>query len=178
MSNELLVLLAEIFAFVIILVVLYRFVWPIVGRMAQQRQDAIQQQVEESEEADRRRRQAEERLEKALAEAREEAAMIRDGARADAQRLREELRAQADQEVERIRQRGEEQLVAQRDQIVRRLRAEIGALSLETAERMVVEALSDDDRKRATVDGFLDELEQMTGRAPAAGADARSGRAG
>jgi F-type H+-transporting ATPase subunit b len=153
--------LAEILAFLILLFVLWRWVWPLLKRMMEQRQEGIQRQVEESAEAERKLQDAEERLEKALAEAREEAAMIRDGARADAQRIREELRAQAEQEVERIRQRGEEQLAAQRDQTVRRLRAEIGTEALDNAERMVVEALEDEGRRRVTVDWFLDDLEQM-----------------
>jgi F-type H+-transporting ATPase subunit b len=154
--------IAEIVAFLILVFVLYRWVWPLLKRMMEQRQESIQRQVEESAEAERKLQQAEEQLEQALAEAREEAAMIRDGARADAQRIREELRAQAEQEVERIRQRGEEQLSAQRDQTVRRLRAQIGTLALENAERMVVEALEDEGRRRVTVDWFLDDLERMS----------------
>lgn len=184
-GDELAVLLSEIFAFLIILFVLYRYVWPLLRPMVRQRQDAIQQQVDDAEEATRTLKEAEERYESALATARTEVARIRDDARADASRISEELRAQADREVERIRQRGEEQLVAQRDVTVRQLRAEIGALSLETAHRMIVESLSDDDRKRDTVDRFLAELDEMPGPAdagddrqetPVGGADASGGK--
>ena len=157
------VLLAESFGFLIILFVLYRYVWPILARMATQRQDAIQQQVEASEEAARNLEQAQRRLESALAEAAEEAARIREIARTDAERIREELREQADLEVERIRQRGEEQLLAQRDQAVRQLRDEIAGLLIELTEQIIVESLSDEERKISTVDRFLDELDQMAG---------------
>lgn len=155
-------LIAEIVAFLLVVFLLYRYVWPYLRRMMEQRQDAVQEQVDASEEAARRLREAEERYESALAEAHAEAARIRDDSRADAQRIREELREQAEREVERIRQRGEEQLAAQREQTVRHLRAEIGGLSMQLAERLVVESLADDDRKRSTVDGFLDELDGMT----------------
>lgn len=155
------VLLSEIFAFLIILYVLYRYVWPILSRMATRRQEAIQQQVDDSEEAVRNFEQAQQRLESALAEARDEVAKIRDTARADAERLREELREQAENEVERIRQRGQEQLVAQRDQTVRQLQGDFGGLLMQVAERIVVESLSDGERKVSTVDRFLDELDQM-----------------
>ncbi len=157
------VLISEIFAFLIILFVLYRYVWPLLSRMATQRQDTVQRQVEDSEQAARDLEQAQRRLDSALTEARGEAARIRDDARAAASRIRAELREQADREVERIRQRGAEQLVAQRDQTVRRLQAEIGGLSMQLAERIIVESLSDDERKAATVDRFLDELDQMAG---------------
>lgn len=166
--EELLVLLAEVFAFVVVVFVLYRYVWPLVRNMARDRQDAVQQQVDDSEAAARKLAEAEQRFEAAVAEAREEAARIRDDARNDAHRLREELKAQAEQEVERIRQRGEEQLVAQRDQVVRRLRAEIGALSLEQAQRRVTESLADEGARSATVDGFLDDLEALPGRSAVA----------
>lgn len=164
MSNELLVLLSEVFAFLIIVYVLYRYVWPLIKKMARDRQSMIQQQVDDAEEATRRLEEAHQRFDAAVEEARQEAARIRDDARADAHRLREELKEQAEREVERIRQRGEEQLVAQRDQIVRRLRAEIGALSLEKAQRLIVESLAEEGARSATVDGFLDDLDRVPSR--------------
>jgi len=157
------VLISEIFAFLIILFVLYRYVWPILSRMATKQQDAISQQVDASEQAQRDHEEARRRFESALAEARDEVAKIRDTARADAERLREELREQADREVERIRQRGAEQLIAQRDQTVRQLQGEMGGLMMALTERILVESLSDDDRRVSTVDRFLDELDQMSG---------------
>ncbi|MBA3799426.1 MAG: F0F1 ATP synthase subunit B [Geodermatophilaceae bacterium] len=157
------VLISEIFAFLIIVFVLYRYVWPILSGMATKQQDAIQQKVDESEEAARKLELGQRRFDSALAEARDEVAKIRDTARADAERIQEELREQADREVERIRQRGEEQLVAQRDQTKRQLQTEIGGLLMQLTERIIDESLSDDKGKRSTVDRFLDELEQMGG---------------
>ncbi len=157
------VLISEIFAFLLILFVLYRYVWPILSGMATKQQAAIQQKVDESEEAARNLALGQRRFESALAEARDEVAKIRDTARADAERIQEELREQADREVERIRQRGEEQLVAQRDQAKRQLQNEIGGLLMQLTERIIDESLSDDKGKRSTVDRFLDELDQMGG---------------
>lgn len=155
------VLISELVAFAVILFVLYRYVWPVVARMARARQDSIQQQVDDSEEAARRREEAQRRLDTAVAESRDEAARMRDDARADATRIREELQEQADREVERIKQRGEEQLLAQRDQTVRRLRTEIGGLSMRLAEQLIAESLSSDERRSATVDAFLVDLDGM-----------------
>lgn len=164
MPNELITLIAEIVGFLVILFVLYRYVLPLLKPMVRDRQDAIQQQVDDSEEATRKLQEAEKRLDKAVAEARDQTARIRDDARADAERIREELREAADREVERIKQRGEEQLVAQRDQVVRRLRAEIGGQSMALAERIVVESLSDEASRRESVTGVLNDLEEMAGR--------------
>ena len=143
--------------------------------MVKARQDTVQQQVDEAEAAAQRYREAESRLESAIADARAEAARIRDDARADASRIKEELTEQAHQEVERIRRRGEEQLGAQRDQVVRRLRAELGGTSMELAQRIVVRSLSDEASKAASVDGFLDEIEGLAADRP--GAPATTGTA-
>lgn len=164
-------IIAELVGFVVMLVVIYRLVVPIVTRMVRRRQDEVQRLVEEADEAERRLGEAQQRFDSALAEAREEAARIRDDARLEATRIREELTEQAEREVARIKARSEEQLEAERDQTVRKLHAEIGGQALQLAEQIVVEHLSDDQRRSATVDGFLENLEGLQrGSAAALGA--------
>jgi ATP synthase F0 subunit b len=173
--EEILHFVAELVAFLLVVFLIYRYAWPKLSKMMVERQDAVQRQVEESEEAARKLEAAQLKFDEAVAEARFEAARIRDDARADAAQIREELREQAEREVERIKQRGAEELAAQRDQIVRQLRAEIGALSFETAERLVTDALKDEGRQGKTVDRFLDELDQMSGDAAGSGAGEPAG---
>lgn len=162
-------LIAELVGFVVILFVLYRFVLPLVKNMIKTRQEVVQQQVDDAEEAERKLAEAQQRFDSAVAESRNEAARIRDDARADATRIREELKEQAEREVERIKARGEEQLAAQRDQVVRQLRAELGGQSMQLAERIVTEHLADDASRSSTVEGFLNDIDRL----PARGADTR-----
>lgn len=162
-------LVVEILAFLLILFILYRYVWPPLSKAMNDRQAMINKGVEDSHDANRKLRQAEERYDAAIVEVRSEAARIRDDARADATRIREELKAQADAEVERIRLRGEEQLAGQRDQAVRQLKTEIGGLSMQLAQRIVGDSLIDEDRKRATVDTFLSELDALEPKASTSG---------
>jgi F-type H+-transporting ATPase subunit b len=169
--------IAEIFAFLIILFVLWKWVWPPVSTALKDRQDKVAKQVEEAEEAKRRLADAEDRFDKALAEARKEAAKIRDNARADGERIRTELREQAHAEVERIRQRGEEQLDNQRDQLVRQLRGELGGHAVSLAEELIRRELGDDDRKRSTVDEFLGKLDTMSDKGSRAAAGSATGEA-
>jgi F-type H+-transporting ATPase subunit b len=169
------VILVELAAFVVVVFVIWRYVKPLVQQMMRDRQEHIQAQVDASEEATERLREAERRFEHAEAEARKEVAKIRDDARADATRIAEELQEQADREVERIRQRGQEQLAAQRDQMVRGLRAELGGQAMQLAERVVVEMLSDERRRSATVDQFLADLEDLTPRSETSTATATGG---
>ena len=151
--------IAELVAFLIILGVLARYVFPFVQRATRERQEMIAKQVADSEEAQAKLADAERAYQSALNEARTEAAQIRENARAEAQRTVEELRTQALEEQSRIVARGEEQLAAQRAAIVRELRAEIGTLAVELSEKIVSERLSGEAQVSATVDAFLAGLE-------------------
>jgi len=156
-----LTLIVEILAFLLILYILRRYVWPPLSNAMNDRQAMIGQMAEDSAAAAARLKEAEERYNSALAEARTEAAIIRDQARADAQLIREELKSKAEAEAERIRARGEEQLASQREQVVRELRGEIGGLAFQLAERIVGESLAEEERLRNTVDTFLEELDDL-----------------
>jgi F-type H+-transporting ATPase subunit b len=153
--------IAELVAFVIILFVLWRYVLPLIKDMVRKRQDEIQRQVDEADEARRKLEDAHGRFDNAVQQAEAEAARIRDDARADAAGIREELIAQAEADVERMLQRGRDQLAAQRDQVVRGLRSELGGASMELAERTVRKELSEDDARSASVDSFLSEIENL-----------------
>jgi F-type H+-transporting ATPase subunit b len=155
------VIIAELVGFAVMIFVLWRFVLPPVARMVEKRQDDIQRQVEEADEARRKLEDAQGRFDNAVQQAEVEAARIRDDARADATRIREDLTAQAEAEVERMLQRGQDQLAAQRDQVVRRLHSELGGASMELAERTVRKELSDDGARSVSVDSFLSEIENL-----------------
>lgn len=153
--------IAELVAFLIILGILGRYVLPPIQKAIRQRQEMIKQQVEDAEQAKEKLAEAEKKYQDALNEARTEAAQIRENARAEAQRTVEELRAQALEEQQRIIARGDEQLASQRTAIVRELRAEIGTLAVELAEKIVEQRLSDEASVSATVDAFLAGLESQ-----------------
>jgi F-type H+-transporting ATPase subunit b len=153
--------IAELVGFVIILFVLWKYVLPLVANMVKNRQEQVQRQVDEAEEATRKLQDAQGRFDNAIQQAEVEAARIRDDARADATRIREELKAQAEAEVDRMLQRGRDQLAAQRYQAVRGLRSEVGSASMELAERVVRQSLTDDDARTASVDSFLSQIESL-----------------
>ena len=153
--------IAEIVGFLIVVFVLYRYAWPFLKPMMEARQEEVTRQVTESAEAEQARDEAQRKHDSAVSSAEEEAARIRDDARSDSTRIREELKEQAEQEVARIRQRGEEQLTAQRDNLVRGLRADVGTEAMELARRIVTETYADEGQRSASVDSFLDELDTL-----------------
>jgi F-type H+-transporting ATPase subunit b len=155
-----------IIAFAILLFVVIRVIAPRFEQVFRARRDAIEGGIERAEAMQVEAQQALEQYRAQLAEARTEAAQIRDQARAEGEQILQELRTQAQEESARIVARGEEQLAASRQQVVTELRAQIGALAVDLAGRIVGESLADDARRRGTVDRFLDELEAMAGSSP------------
>ena len=149
-------------AFAVLVYILGKFVWPRMETTFQARVDAIEGGIKRAENAQKEAAQLLEQYKQQLAEARTEAALIRDEARADAVGIREDATAQAREESDRIIQAGRDALAAERGQIVRELRAELGTLAVDLASRIVGEALADEARQRGTVERFLDGLGEAT----------------
>jgi F-type H+-transporting ATPase subunit b len=151
-----------VIAFAVLCWVLMKYVFPRMEQTFQARVDAIEGGIKRAEEAQREAGQLLEQYRQQLAEARTEAAQIREEARADAAGIREEATARAREESERIIAAGREALAAERANIVRELRRELGGLAVQLAERIVGEALADEARRRGTVERFLEELGEPT----------------
>ena len=155
-------------AFIILCVVLMKFVFPQMEKTFAARVDAIEGGIKRAEAAQAEANELLEQYRAQLAEARTEAARIRDEARADAEGIRQDVLATARQESDRIIAAGRDQLATQRESIVRELRAEVGTLAVDLASRIVGESLADEARSRGTVDRFISELGEA-GTAGAAG---------
>jgi F-type H+-transporting ATPase subunit b len=95
-----------------------------------------------------------------LAEARSEAQSIREDARVQGAAIIEEMRAKAQEEAARITATAQAAIEAERQQAVKSLRNEVGALATELASKIVGEALDDQVRQSRIVDRFLEDLEK------------------
>jgi F-type H+-transporting ATPase subunit b len=164
-------IIVGLIAFAIVFFVFAKYVAPRFEQVFQARRAAIEGGIERAETMQVEAKAALDRYNAQLAEARTEAAQIREQARTEGQQILEELRVQAQEESARIVARGQEQIAAARQQVVNELRAQIGALAVDLAGRVVGESLADDARRSGTVDRFLDELDSMSAGSP----DGRSG---
>lgn len=145
----------------------WKYALPIFKKVLAERTNAIEGGIARAEQAQLEARSALDKYNAQLAEARGQAARIRDDARVDGEKIKDEMRVQAQQESQRIVATGQSQLAAQRQQIVAELRADLGRMAVDLAERVVGESLADDVRRSGTVDRFLDELDAMSGSARA-----------
>jgi F-type H+-transporting ATPase subunit b len=148
-----------IVAFVILLLVLKKYVVPRFEAAYEERAQKIEGGIEKAERAQAEAEEALAKYKAQLQEARTEAAKIRDDARLEAEQIKAELRADAEAESQRIVAQGQAQLQAQKAQIIAELRADMGRNAVELASRIVGESLEDEARRRGTVDRFLAELE-------------------
>jgi F-type H+-transporting ATPase subunit b len=159
-------IIVGLIAFGLLFWVLAKTVFPQFEKIYAERTDKIEGGLKRAEEAQAEAQRVKQQYDEQLAGLRAEAARIRDDARAEGQQIKAELRAEAEAEAERIRARAEEQILAQREAAVRSLRAEVGSLATQLAERIIGSELSDPARRSATVDSFLQELEGVGSRQP------------
>jgi F-type H+-transporting ATPase subunit b len=173
--NPLLPVVSEIILALIVFAIIFfavrKFVVPTFEKTYAERTEAIEGGLAaaetKQEEADAKLAE----LEKQLGDARHEAARIREEAREQGAQIIAEMREQAQAESARIIENGKSQIEAERQQAVTSLRAEVGALAVGLAGRIVGESLDDDARSGRVVDRFLADLETMEAAKTAAGPD-------
>jgi len=148
---------AEVIAFVLMILILGRWAFPVVMRVAEERQRLIGEQLAA---AERARQEAEERLraaEASLQEARGRAAEVIEGAGRSGEQLRAELRARAEEEARRIAESARREIEAERQQAIDSVRGQVADLVVAATEKVVGETL-DDKRHRALIDRAIAQV--------------------
>jgi F-type H+-transporting ATPase subunit b len=156
-------LITGLIAFFIVFGVLAKLILPRAQKMLEERTDQIEGGLKRAEDAQAEAARVLEQYRAQLAEARHEAARLREEAREQGAQIKEELRQQGEAERQRLVESANAQIQADRQQAVTSLRAEIGALSVELASRVVGESLESEARQRRIVDRFLEQLEEQSG---------------
>jgi F-type H+-transporting ATPase subunit b len=150
-------------AFLIVFGMLYKVLMPRIAKTLQERTDAIEGGLKRADEAQTEANQTLKEYREQLAEARHEASRLREEAKEEGAQIKAELRAEGEAERQRIVEAAHAQLDADRQQALNSLRAEVGALAVELASRIVGESLADEARQSRTVDRFLEQLEEQSG---------------
>ncbi len=151
--------IAGIVLFLIVLVVIWKFVVPKFEATYAERTAEITGGIEKAEKAQAEAAAALAEYNAQLAEARSESAKIREDAKAQAAGAAAEIRELAAADAERLVANARAQIQAERSQVVQQLRGEIGGLATELAGRIVGESLAQDAATQRTVDRFLADLE-------------------
>jgi len=144
-------------AFAILFFFMWKWVFPRVNTLLEERRSKIQGELEKAEET---RRQADTELadyRKQLANAREESNKIIEEARRTAEQLRAEIAAKAEREAETTVARAQEEIRAERDRVFQQLRSEVAELAVGLAGRVVGESLDPKAHERL-IDQYIDEV--------------------
>lgn len=148
--------------FLPILLVVVFVALPAYNKIADERAAKIQEGLDLTEKAKADTAAANQRIEAELAAAREEASKIRDEANSQAEDIVARARSRADEEAKRIVENAQRQIVAERQTAQLSLRADVGLLAMELAEKIVGEHLENRELSARVVDRFLEDLEKQT----------------
>jgi F-type H+-transporting ATPase subunit b len=144
-------------AFALLMVFMFKFVFPKMNAALDERSALIQGRMQEAEVARAEADQVRSQYEAQVADSRAEANRIVDEARAQAERLRVDAVARAEEEAAQIRARALDEVAAERGRLVSELRGHFAAISVELAGKIVQREL-DEQQHRALVDQYINEL--------------------
>jgi ATP synthase F0 subunit b/ATP synthase F1 delta subunit len=155
------IFIGQLIGFAAIAFIIYKWVVPPVRNMMHKQQEAVRAALAESEEASRKLADADAMHAKALEDAKAQSAKVTEEAKHDSERIAAQLTEQAGAEAERIKAQGAQQVQFMRQQLVRQLRAGLGDEAVQKASDLVRSHVADPAAQAATVDRFLDELDEM-----------------
>ncbi|WP_227979800.1 hypothetical protein [Nocardia spumae] len=160
------VFFSQLFGFVVIILIVVKWVVPPVKRLMAKSQDAIAKQLADSDHAATQLDEAKRSYENALTEAHAELEQIRADARADAEYIVAQMREAAAAEVERVRRQGRDQVAQLRRQMVRDLETDLAAAMLAITEEKVRDQVSTPQAKSESIERFLEDLEILANSSP------------
>jgi F-type H+-transporting ATPase subunit b len=144
-----------LFAFIVLFLVMRKLVFPSLNTALEDRRALIEGKMEEADAKLVEMEEARRAFEASLGDARGEAARILDDAKTAAESTREAILESAREEAQRIIERANSEANAERVRLLEELRGQVGALSVQLAERIVERELD-----AATHAGLVDEYIQ------------------
>ncbi len=153
--------IGQLIGFAVIVFIIVKWVAPLVKGLMVKQQEAIRVALAESADAAKRLADADAMHAKALADAAAESGSVTSEAKQDAERIKAQLAEQAGVDAERIKVQGGQQIQLLRQQTVRELRLGLGDEAVRKAGDLVRAHVADPAAQAATVDRFLDDLDQM-----------------
>jgi F-type H+-transporting ATPase subunit b len=140
--------IVELIAFLAMMAVLARWVYPEIVKLAEARQRLIADQLTEAEKS---RSDAEARLKEAeakLNEARKTAQSMIDAATKSAEQLRQELKQKAEEEAKRLTTAARKEIEAERERAIQSVRNEVAGLVVSATEKVIGETLDEGKHKQ------------------------------
>lgn len=148
-------------AVAILLVVLYKFGWPMIIKGIESRADLIDKGVEYAQNAKEQLDHAREQSDKYIAQARaQQAEMLREADRMKTQII-DEARAAAQVEAQKVMDAAKVSIEQERKEAQLQFRNEVSSFALDIAQKVVRNQLADQEAQSKLVGTLLDEMEKQ-----------------
>jgi F-type H+-transporting ATPase subunit b len=152
-------LLVEFVAFLVMLGILARWVYPRVMAAVEERQNLIKQQLDQAEkarqEAEERRRQADNEIQRS----REQAGQIIERANRTGERIVQEAQEKAKEEARRIVEAAKRDIDTERQKAIQAIREQMADIVGGALTKIVGDSL-DGERHRKLIDATIDKVQQ------------------
>lgn len=148
--------------FVLVVVVLGKFVWPKVAAGLDARQEKIRGDIESAERANREAQATLASYEKKMSDAHAEARKLLEQARVDSEKVRQRMAGETEQELTKLRERAKAEIGQAKSQAVEELYGHAAKLSLLVAEKILKRTINEADT-RGLVESSLKEMDGVKG---------------
>lgn len=144
--------------FIIVLVILWKWGFPVVVRMVNDRKAYIDESLKKAHEANERLANIKVESESILQEARERQAQILKEAAATRDAIVEKAQDKAREEGNRLIAEAKAEIESQKQAAISDIRAQVAELSVKVAEKILRKELGDNDKQMDLIDRLLDEV--------------------
>lgn len=141
-------MLAQVFNFIIVLVVLWRFALKPLNKTMEARNKEIAQGLDDAKNASQRLQQVEQEAKEQINKAKQEAMLILEKASTQAEAGRKAASEKTKQEVAVLITRAKEQIEAEKDMLVQEARQDLSKLLVEALEKILTKGVSQEIDKK------------------------------
>jgi F-type H+-transporting ATPase subunit b len=144
--------------FIIVLFILWKWGFPSIIKMVEDRKAFIDESLKKAHEANERLENIKQESETLLQEAREKQAQILKEAAETREVIVSKAQDKAKAEGARLLNEAKAEIDSQKQQAISEIRAQVAELSVQIAEKVLRSRLSDDKEQNALIDRLLDEV--------------------
>lgn len=144
--------------FLVVLAILWKWGFPVIVKMTNDRKSFIDESLRKAHEANERLANIQREGESILQEAREKQAQILKEATATRDAIVEKAQVKAREESARLLSEAKAEIESEKQNAIRDIRAQVAELSVQIAEKVLREKLSDDNKQMDLISRLLDEV--------------------
>lgn len=145
-------------SFLIVFFLVAKYGFPVITKMVEDRKNYIDESLQKAHEANERLAGIQEESERLLNEARARQAEILNQAKATGESIVSEAREKAQAEGAKLLQDAKTQIETEKESALRDIRQVVAGLSVEIAEKVIRQKLSNDAEQQKLIDNMLNEV--------------------